>query len=134
MGRKERVKGTVAAVFAAAIVGQAFPVAAGQIPDSCPVVLETTAYCDHGLTASGCMVRRGVCAAREDMIGRCAVIYEMAEDGTMGDFLGYYEILDTGGDYRIRNGSVIDIYMPDYDQCMEYGRRKAYVQIVEAEG
>ena len=138
MRKREEIKCIVAAVLSMAVMGQAVPVEAEQTINpnyyQNPVQIETTAYCDYGLTASGSMVREGVCAARRDMIGKCAIVYEMEEDGTLGDFIGYYEILDTGGDYRIENGSVIDIYIPDYDKCIEYGRRKVYVQIVEAKG
>ena len=62
-----------------------------------------------------------------------AAIY-LDDNGSPGEFLGYFEILDTGGDDRIKNGTVLDIYIPDYDTCIEFGRRKVVVVFIDGEG
>ncbi len=55
-------------------------------------------------------------------MGCVAALYEMNEEGGMGDFIGYYEFIDTGagidtdgdgwGD-TIKNGYSIDVWQPD---------------------
>ena len=96
--------------------------------------MEATAYCYDGLTYSGAPVRRGICAGRKEWIGKCAAVYMQEEDGSIGEFVGYYEVLDTGSDERLINGSAIDIYLPDEDTCLEWGRKKVYIKLIDAEG
>ena len=48
--------------------------------------------------------------------------------------IGTYEIEDTGGDERIVNGNCIDIYIPDYDAAIEFGRKDVVVYLIEAKG
>ena len=50
----------------------------------------TTAYCLHGITANGGTTRKGICACNTHL-GDMAVIYSIN-----GDFLGMYEVTDTG--------------------------------------
>lgn len=96
-------------------------------------LMEATAYC-HGTTrCDGGVVRTGICAGKPEWYGKVAAIY-LNDNGSPGEFLGYFEILDTGGDERIRNGTVLDIYIPDYDACIEFGRRKVLVVLNDGEG
>lgn len=96
--------------------------------------LEATAYCYGEITADGSKVREGICAAKRSWMGLTAIVYLQNEDGSIGDFLGFYEIKDTGGEQRIKDGKCIDIYMPSYDDCMEFGRKKVIVKLVEGKG
>lgn len=93
------------------------------------IKMESTAYCYGTITASGAHVRPGICAGKREWIGKTAVIYDREMN-----LIGIYEILDTGGDGRIRNGKCLDVYLPDEQQCREYGRKTVWVQIVDAEG
>lgn len=93
--------------------------------------MKATAYCLQGQTASGQYTREGICASKREWLGKIAAIY-INDNDTIGDFLGYYEIEDTGGD-TIRNGYVIDIWMEDYDDCMEFGSPDVYVLIIDGE-
>lgn len=95
--------------------------------------MEATAYCYGTTRCDGGKVRIGTCAAKKDWYGKVAAIY-LDNGGEMGEFLGYFEILDTGGDERIRNGTVLDIYIPDRDACIEFGRQKVLVVLIEGEG
>lgn len=97
------------------------------------VPMEATAYCYGTKTSTGVPVRRGIAAAASKYSGMTACVYENIA-GKPGDFLGYYEILDTGGDYRIKNGTVIDIYMPDYNDCIKFGRKNVLVVFVNGKG
>ncbi|WP_342756782.1 hypothetical protein [Kineothrix sedimenti] len=102
-------------------------------PYGAPFKIESTAYCYGEITASGQAVREGIAAGRKEWIGLTAILYK-DDNGKVGDFIGIYEILDTGGDERIKSGTCIDIYMPDYDDCREWGRKNVWVQLVDAVG
>lgn len=100
---------------------------------SMPFQIESTAYYEGEVTASGQKVREGICAGRKEWLGLTCIVYE-DDDGSPGDYIGIYEMLDTGSDRRIREGKCIDIYMPEKETCLEWGRRKVWVQLVEADG
>lgn len=95
--------------------------------------IEATAYCYGTIRCDGGAVRTGICAGKPDWYGKVAAIY-LDDNGSPGEFLGYFEILDTGGDDRIKNGTVLDIYIPDHDACIEFGRRKVLVVLIDGEG
>lgn len=98
--------------------------------------IKTTAYCQGTVTASGKKVRYGICAGADWMVDEgnwVALLY--SSDGT--EFYGYFEILDKGGTDAIKNGRVIDVYFPTYDECkdwMEATEGKCLVKYVQAEG
>ena len=91
---------------------------------------EATAYCDEGLCFDETVPREGITvAAAKEYIGKTFVIYD--ENWTL---IGIFECHDTGGDYRIKNGTVVDIYMDSEEECWKFGRQKVHVQIVDAKG
>lgn len=100
--------------------------------------MEATAYCSGEITADGSRVREGICAAKKEWIGLTAAVYldELRKDGTNGpgEFLGYYEIRDTGGNELIKNGQAIDIYNPSLDWCINFGRKNVWVVLMKGEG
>lgn len=107
---------------------------AADKPKVAPVQqMEATAYCYGTIRCDGGAVRTGTCAGKPEWHGKVAAIY-LDNNGSPGEFLGYFEILDTGGDERIRNGTVLDIYIPDYDACIGFGRQKVIVTIIDGEG
>lgn len=110
------------------------PVQAEESYPTEPFLIESTAYCHGEITADGSKVRLGIAAAKKEWLGLTAVLYEVKQDGTIGAVLGYYEIKDTGGDDQIKNGTCIDIYMPEEEDCIRYGRQQVYIQLVYAEG
>ena len=61
-----------------------------------PVKMLTTAYCDNGITASGVEARYGICAGKKEWLGKTVILYKRNEDGTIGELLGIFEVLDTG--------------------------------------
>ena len=97
------------------------------------IPMEATAYCYGTIRCDGQPVRQGICAGKPEWYGKVAAVYE-DNGGTPGEFLGYFEILDTGGDERIKNGTVLDIYHPDYDACIEFGRQDVIVVLIDGEG
>lgn len=101
-----------------------------------PAIIRATCYVDEGITTSGKQTRPGIIASKADYLGYVAALYDVNEDGTIGDFIGYYEILDTGygietgsGESNIKKGRTlgsletgdsIDIYMPTMHQVDEW--------------
>ena len=101
-----------------------------------PVKIRATCYCDEGTTTSGKATRPGIIASKRDYLGYVAALYAVNEDGSIGEFIGYYEILDTGygietgiGESSIKpgrtlgsleTGESIDIYMPTLHMAEEW--------------
>lgn len=109
-------------------------VMAADKPEVAPAqLMEATAYCYGTTRCDGGAVRTGICAGKKDWYGKVAAIY-LDDNGSLGEFLGYFEILDTGGDNRITEGLVLDIYIPDYDACIEFGRQKVLVVLIDGKG
>lgn len=94
--------------------------------------VEATAYCTGATTATGCKVRQGIIAGKPEWFGKVAAVYE-CDNGNIGQFIGYYECLDTGGE-AIKNGKVIDIYNPSYEWCLQFGRQKVFIHLIDGEG
>ena len=103
-------------------------------PDAIEKHIEATAYCYGTTTCTGKPVREGYAAMSKKYLGMTAIVYAEDENGNPLDHIGTYEIEDTGGDYRIKNGNCIDIYIPDYDKAVEFGRQKVVVYLIEAKG
>ena len=117
------------------------------------VKIRATCYCDSGITASGTQTRPGIIASKKEYLGYVACINAVNEDGSIGEFIGFYEILDTGygietgvGESRIKSGRTlgsletgesIDIYMPTLHMAEEwvdtYGDY-VYIRLVKGEG
>lgn len=114
--------------------------------DDEPQIIRCTCYVDEGVTASGTYVRPNIMAARKDLIGCVACVNAVNPDGSVGEFIGYFEILDTGagidtdGDGKgdsIINGKSVDIYQPTMHAAEEwvdtYGDY-VYIKIIRGEG
>lgn len=83
---------------------------------------EATAYCISGITFSGVAVRRGIVAADPEILPIGSVIEVQA-----GDYSGVYTVMDTGA---VIKGRLIDIYMPGYEEAIQFGRQKVRVRII----
>ena len=107
--------------------------------DKEPILIKAhaTAYCLEGHTASGIEVREGICAMSDSsLIGMTAVVYQRLPDGEIGDYIGTYEIEDTGC-----AANVIDVWcteedcQPFMDSVYRNGcQGKVWIQIIEAAG
>ena len=82
---------------------------------------EATAYCVTGITKSGAKVAPGHVAADPKVIPLGSMIY--VDSPLMG---GIYQVLDTG---ELIKGKIIDIFIPSYEDCVEFGRRGVKVQV-----
>jgi 3D (Asp-Asp-Asp) domain-containing protein len=83
---------------------------------------EATAYCVTGITKSGAKVAPGHVAADPKIIPLGSMIY--VDSPLMG---GIYQVLDTGD---LIKGKIIDIFIPSYKDCVEFGRRGVKVQVL----
>lgn len=108
--------------------------------------IRCTCYITNGITKSGQETRDGIIAGKESDLGKVAAIYRYNSNDTVGEFIGYYEFLDTGegidtnddgkGD-SIEKGLSIDIWKEDMisvnDWIAEYGDY-VYIKIIDAKG
>jgi len=85
-------------------------------------VFHATAYCLTGTTRSGVPTAPGLVSADPDVIPLGSMIY--VESPLMG---GIYQVLDTGD---LVKGKIIDIFIPSYEKCMEFGRRMVKVKVL----
>lgn len=53
-------------------------------------------------------------------MGKTAIIFQRLPGDILGDFIGVYEVEDTGSSKGITEGNVIDIWQPDMDACQEF--------------
>lgn len=108
--------------------------------------IRCTCYIDTGITAGGVYTHDGVIAGKREWLGSVAALYRYNADGSVGEFIGNYEFLDTGagmdtdgdgvGD-SIRRGKSVDVYKSTlteaYDWVAEYGDY-VYIKIIPALG
>lgn len=97
--------------------------------------IEATAYCNEAgnLTATGTKTTENLtCAFSPKYYGWSADIYEN-DNGKVGKFIGSYIVQDTGGD-AIKSGKVIDIYMENKTDAINFGRKDVIVFLTKAEG
>lgn len=106
-------------------------------------MMRATAYPDTGRkTKSGTWPHYGTAGACKELIGKTAVIYQRLPGNEIGEFIGIFEIEDTGTTEGVVNGWVIDIWCPDVKECQEFMNRvyedgcggKVFVQVLEADG
>lgn len=102
------------------------------------IKMHATAYILQGRTATGIEVREGIAATgRPELIGKTVLIYQRLPDNSRGQFLGYFELLDTGC-----HENVIDVWCPDIESAQAWMdtvyadgcKGKVYVQIIDANG
>lgn len=78
--------------------------------------MHATAYCLQGKTYTGHQVHKGIAATGDkSLLGKIVIVYQRLPDGSMGDYIGLYEVLDTG----CKQG-VLDIWCEDLDACQDF--------------
>lgn len=83
-------------------------------------------------TADGTVPYEGIIASNREHLGDTALLYTME-----GQFIGFFEARDCGGNRKLRNGSAIDVFRNDMAGAKEWIRTYGdYVQIIwlEADG
>lgn len=111
-----------------------------------PMKIRCTCYCEHGITASGQKTRYGIVAGKKEWLGYTAEINEVAEDGSVGSFIGYVEFCDTGagmdsdGDGKgdtIKDGKSIDVWVDNLEEAymwVETYGDYVYIKIIKGDG
>lgn len=95
-----------------------------------------TAYCITGTTATGTQTTEGrTVASKPEWFGKTMIIWEDDGFGQIKpeNFIGIYEVEDTGGK-TVRNGSVIDVYISEYERAKQFGSRRIIFTLIDAEG
>ena len=108
--------------------------------------IRCTCYCEAGVTKSGHMTNDHTIAGRKEDLYNVAAIYAIADDGELGEFIGYFDFYDTGagidsdGDGKgdtIKTGKSVDIFRNSLDDCRSFAKEYGdyvYIKIIEAEG
>lgn len=100
--------------------------------------MRATAYILTGTTASGQQTRHGICASgNREWLGKTVMVYQRTPDNELGEFIGIYEVLDTGCSKH-----VIDVWCDGIEEAEAFMRLvesngcggKIYVQLIDAEG
>ena len=85
-------------------------------------VFHATAYSLSGMTTAGVPAAPGYVAADPEVIPMGSVIY--IETPLLS---GVYQVMDTG---ELIKGKIIDIFIPSYEACKEFGRRMVKVKVL----
>lgn len=102
-----------------------------------PLKVQVTCYIERGRkTCTGSTKMDGIIAAAPEYIGYVAQVYKVAEDGSVGDFIGYFPVEDTGygaptgmgkSQYKNRRsagtielGLTIDFRKPDMSTAVQF--------------
>lgn len=111
-----------------------------------PFKVDCTAYINPNgnKTASGKPTIEGITlAGKKEWLGMTAALYLMDEDGNIGEFIGYREFQDTGygqksklnpGQGTIQSGECVDLYFDSYEEALKWGRRRIWIQVIDADG
>lgn len=94
--------------------------------------IKVTAYCCGTHTATGVPVHYGCMAVSKEHLGDCAFLYTVD-----GEYIDLFEGNDQGGTDAIRNGYVVDVYFPTYEECKEFMAKTggvAYIKYISGEG
>lgn len=90
------------------------------------IVMEATAYCYGSITKTGTSPVEGrTIAVDPEVIPLGSRVYVSCESWPEID--GTYVAEDTGG---VIKGNIIDVYMQDYDDCIQWGRRQVEVRVM----
>lgn len=95
-----------------------------------PVIrMKSTAYCLDGLTKTETQTRYGICAGKEEWLGKTIVVYEN-DNNKIGDYIGHFKCEDTGPN-GIKAGKVLDVWLPNEQMCKDYGTKDIIAVILE---
>ena len=118
------------------VIFMARPVhAMAESPGKAPDVKKIRCTCYHSgnFTASGDYPYQGVAAYRPEDIGKTAYLWEIGEDGEVGNFIGQYDILDTGGN-AVKKGYVFDVWRMSEEDCRAFSKEHGDYVYIRIEG
>jgi 3D (Asp-Asp-Asp) domain-containing protein len=88
-----------------------------------PVEFQATAYCESGITKSGVPAAPGLAAADLSILPLGSLVQV---EGAR--HRGVYRIMDTG---RLVKGRIIDIYISNLQQAIQFGRQRVHVSVLQ---
>lgn len=153
--RKRIIRALIVAAFILALLLSQQIVAYGRVakidpvvgdPFSEPVKIRCTCYCEHGVTGTGKKTRYGIVAGKKEWLGYTAELNAINPDGSVGEFIGFFEFQDTGagmdtdGDGKgdsIINGQSIDVWINSLDAAYKWRDKYGdyvYIKIIKARG
>jgi len=111
-----------------------------------PQLIRCTLYCEHHKTADGTWPYYGIAAGRKEWHGYVAQLNAVNEDGSVGEFIGFFEFRDTesgfdsDGDGKgdsLKNGSSIDIWVESRKEMKAWQKKYGdyvYIKLIKADG
>ena len=111
-----------------------------------PMLIRCTCYCEHQGTATLKMPYIGVAAGKKEWLWDMAELNAVNEDGSVGEFIGYYEFRDTGagmdtdGDGKgdsIKRGMSIDVWVNTLSDAYAWRDKYGdyvYIKLIKAKG
>lgn len=110
------------------------------------VKIRCTCYCEHNKTAMGAKTHYGIAAGKKEWLGYVIELNAINPDGSVGQFIGFFELKDTGagmdtdgdgiGD-SIKDGQSIDIWLDTLEEAYmwrdTYGDY-VYMKIIKGKG
>lgn len=90
---------------------------------------KATAYCSGTTCSTGVKVKPGYVAVNPKQIPYGTKMYIVSSDGKF--VYGYAIAADTGGFAYNGSGTVVDLYMRSYNQCVSFGRRNVEIYILD---
>ena len=91
------------------------------------MIFEATAYCYGHITKTGTKPVEGRTIAVDPKVIPLGSEVQVSCE-TWPEINGWYVAEDTG---RLVKGHIIDIYMIDYEQCIQWGRRPVEVKVLD---
>ena len=124
------------------------------------IKVQVTCYCEPGITCTGSSKKDNIIASKREYLGYVAVVYHVADDGNVGDYIGTFPIDDIGygaptGFGRsefygrdsagtVETGLTFDFRKPTNNACREFMAEtytgegttgsEVYLKIVKGEG
>ncbi len=102
-----------------------------------PRKIRCTCYVGGTVTATGKKPYFGIVAGKPEWYGHAVEMYRVNEDGSQGEFIGWFEVDDTGPNELLENGKAIDLWQPTLEDAnnwiAEYGDY-VYIKLIDAEG
>ncbi len=91
-----------------------------------PIDFEATAYCEAGITRSGAPTAPGVAAGDPSVLPLGSLV--LVENDS---YRAVLRVLDTG---RLVKGRIIDVFMSDYDDAIQFGRQPVKLTVIHYGG
>lgn len=102
-----------------------------------PTQIRCTCYTLTGTMKNGKQTHYGAIAGREEDLGKTAILYDIAENGGVGNLIGIFEFEDTGSFHTLKEGTSVDVWRPSLEEAYDWTDSHGdyvYIQIVDSKG